>query len=125
MSAKILVADDEPDVLFMTAFTLRQLGGYEVIEARNGEEALDLSLAHLPALMVLDVQMPRLTGYDVCRHVRKHTSLRETPIILLSAKGQAAEIEEGEAVGATMYMLKPYAPQQLVAEVARLMPAEG
>ncbi len=123
MSAKILVADDEPDVLFMTAFTLRQLGGYEVIEARNGQEALDLSLAHAPALMVLDVQMPQLTGYDVCRQIREHAGMAATPIILLSAKGQASEIEEGQAAGATMYMLKPYAPQQLVEEVGRFVPA--
>lgn len=121
MLPKILVADDEPDVLFMTAFTLRQLGGYEVIEARNGQEALDLSTTHEPALLVLDVQMPRLTGYEVCRQVRKHAALNRTPIILLSAKGQAAEIEQGQAAGANLYILKPYAPQQLIEEVARLI----
>lgn len=121
MLPKILVADDEPDVLFMTAFTLRQLGGYEVIEARNGQEALDLSTTHEPALLVLDVQMPRLTGYEVCRQVREHAALNRTPIILLSAKGQAAEIEQGQAAGANLYILKPYAPQQLIEEVARLI----
>lgn len=121
MLPKILVADDEPDVLFMTAFTLRQLGGYEVIEARNGQEALDLSTTHEPALLVLDVQMPQLTGYEVCRQVRKHAALNRTPIILLSAKGQAAEIEQGQAAGANLYILKPYAPQQLIEEVARLI----
>ena len=121
MLPKILVADDEPDVLFMTAFTLRQLGGYEVIAARNGQEALDLSTTHEPALLVLDVQMPRLTGYEVCRQVREHAILGRTPIILLSAKGQAAEIEEGQAAGANLYMLKPFAPQQLIEEVARLI----
>lgn len=121
MPAKILVADDEPDVLFMTAFTLRQLGGYEVIEARNGQEALDLSLEHAPALLVLDVQMPRLTGYEICREVRTHAALQATPIILLSAKGQVSEIQEGREAGATLYMLKPYAPQHLVEEVNRLI----
>ena len=121
MPAKILVADDEPDVLFMTAFTLRQLGGFEVIEARNGQEALELSEQHQPDLMVLDVQMPRMTGYEVCRCVRQHATLSQIPVILLSAKSQHYEIEEGRDAGATMYILKPYAPQQLVDAVRSLV----
>jgi CheY-like chemotaxis protein len=121
MSHKILVADDEPDVLFMTAFTLRQLGGYEVVEARNGQEALDLAVAHTPALLLLDVQMPRLSGHEICQQVRAHPVLKHTPLILLSAKGQAAEIEKGQAAGANLYLVKPYAPQQLIEEVARLI----
>lgn len=121
MHTRILVADDEPDVLFMTAFALRQLGGFEVLEARNGQEALDLTLQYAPELLVLDVQMPRLTGYDVCRQIRAHPTLGRTPIIMLSAKGQAAEIEEGRAAGANLYMLKPYAPQQLLEAVSRLI----
>jgi CheY-like chemotaxis protein len=121
MPAKILVADDEPDVLFMTAFTLRQLGGFEVIEARNGEEALELSQQHQPDLLVLDVQMPRMTGYEVCRQLRQHATLFATPVILLSAKGQQYEVQEGHDAGANLYMLKPYAPQHLVEEVSRLV----
>jgi two-component system alkaline phosphatase synthesis response regulator PhoP len=121
MPAKILVADDEPDVLFMTAFTLRQLGGFDVIEARNGQEALELLEQHQPDLMVLDVQMPRMTGYEVCRCVRQHATLSHTPVILLSAKSQNYEIQEGRDAGATLYILKPYAPQHLVEEVSRLL----
>lgn len=121
MPAKILVADDEPDVLFMTAFTLRQLGGFDVIEARNGQEALELSEQHRPDLLVLDVQMPRMTGYEVCRQVRKHSTLANTPVILLSAKGQQYEIQEGHDAGATLYILKPYAPQTLVEQVSLLV----
>ncbi|HEX6288458.1 MAG TPA: response regulator [Herpetosiphonaceae bacterium] len=121
MPAKILVADDEPDVLFMTAFTLRQLGGFDVIEARNGQEALELSEQHQPDLLVLDVQMPRMTGYEVCRHVRRHARLATTPVILLSAKGQQYEVQEGHDAGANLYILKPYAPQHLVEEVNRLV----
>ena len=121
MPAKILVADDEPDVLFMTAFTLRQLGGFDVIEARNGQEALELSEQHQPDLLVLDVQMPRMTGYEVCRQVRQHATLANTPVILLSAKGQQYEIQEGHEAGATLYILKPYAPQNLVEQVSLLV----
>jgi two-component system alkaline phosphatase synthesis response regulator PhoP len=121
MPAKILVADDEPDLLFMTAFTLRQLGGFEVIEARNGQEALQLAEQHQPDLIVLDVQMPHLTGYEVCRSIRQHATLAQTPVILLSAKSQHYEIEEGREAGATLYILKPYAPQHLVEAVKSLV----
>lgn len=123
MRAKVLVADDDGDVRFMTAFTLRQLGGYDVIEARNGQEAWELARMHQPNLLVLDVQMPQMTGYDVCRRIRADATLSATPIILLSAKGQAAEIEEGREAGATQYMLKPYAPQHLVEVVGQLVPS--
>jgi DNA-binding response OmpR family regulator len=105
----------------MTAFTLRQLGGFDVIEARNGQEALELSEKHQPDLLVLDVQMPRMTGYEVCRQVRKHATLANTPVILLSAKGQQYEIQEGHEAGATLYILKPYAPQTLVEQVTLLV----
>lgn len=121
MPAKILVADDDPDTRFMTAFTLRTLGGYEVIEARNGQEALDLSIEHGPAVLILDVQMPQLNGYDVCRQVRAHQRLAETAIILLSARDQASASRQGVEAGASLYMLKPYAPEHLVATVDRLI----
>lgn len=121
MPHKIVVADDEPDVLFMTAFTLRQLGGFEVFEAPNGSVALRLAEQHQPDLLVLDVQMPIMTGVDVCRAVRAHATLHSTPVILLSAKGQPSEIQEGWAAGASQYVLKPYAPLQLVEESTRLI----
>ena len=123
MPAKILVADDDPDVRFMTVFTLRQLGGYDVVEAANGQEAIELAMQTAPDLLVLDVQMPRMNGYEVCRQVREHEMLSETPVILLSAKGQPSEIQEGHESGATLYMLKPYAPMQLIEEVSKLLSA--
>jgi two-component system, OmpR family, alkaline phosphatase synthesis response regulator PhoP len=123
MAATILVADDEPDLLFMTSFTLRSLGGFEVIEAHNGEEALELALRRRPALLVLDIKMPRLTGYDVCKHIRQEPQLAHTPIILLSAKGQKTELDAGWEAGATEYILKPYAPDVLVKRVQELLGA--
>jgi two-component system alkaline phosphatase synthesis response regulator PhoP len=123
MAATILVADDEPDLLFMTSFTLRSLGGFEVIEAHNGEEALELALRKRPALLVLDIKMPRLTGYDVCKHIRQEPQLAHTPVILLSAKGQKTELDAGWDAGATEYILKPYAPDVLVKRVQELLGA--
>lgn len=121
MTAKILVADDEPDVLFMTSFSLRSLGGFEVFEAHDGVEAVEMALREQPDLIVLDIKMPRMTGYEACRHIRNHADFRDTPIILLSAKGQKTEIEEGWDAGATEYMLKPYAPATLIGRVRELL----
>jgi len=121
MTATILVADDEPDVLFMTSFSLRSLGGYRVLEAHDGQEALEIAIRERPDLIVMDIKMPRMTGYEACRRIRAEPGLHDVPVVLLSAKGQKAEIEEGWEVGATDYMLKPYAPATLIGRVRELL----
>ncbi len=121
MSKKILVADDEPDVLFMTAFSLRTVGGFEVIEARNGLEALEKAQQTTPDLIILDIKMPRLNGYETCRRLKEIEALRDVPVVFLSAKGQRQEIEEGMSVGAAEYILKPFAPDELVARVREIL----
>ena len=121
MSKKIIVADDEPDVLFMTAFSLRTVGGFEVIEARNGLEALEKAQQVQPDLIVLDIKMPRMNGYEVCRKLKEIPNLCDVPVIFLSAKGQRQEIEEGLSAGAADYILKPFAPEDLIAKVQRLL----
>jgi CheY-like chemotaxis protein len=121
MSKKILVADDEPDVLFMTAFSLRTVGGFEVIEARNGLEALEKAQQTTPDLIILDIKMPRLNGYETCRRLKEIEGLREVPVIFLSAKGQRQEIEEGMNLGAAGYILKPFAPEDLVSKVQEIL----
>ncbi|MGC8874440.1 MAG: response regulator [Chloroflexia bacterium] len=121
MSKKILVADDEPDVLFMTAFSLRTVGGFEVIEARNGLEALEKAQQSVPDLIILDIKMPRLNGYETCRRLKQIEALRGVPVVFLSAKGQRQEVEEGISVGAVDYILKPFAPEELVAKVHEIL----
>jgi len=121
MSKKILVADDEPDVLFMTAFSLRTVGGFEVIEARNGLEALEKAQQSPPDLIILDIKMPRLNGYEACRRLREIPALKDIPIIFLSAKGQRTEVEEGLSLGAADYILKPFAPEDLVGKVREIL----
>jgi two-component system alkaline phosphatase synthesis response regulator PhoP len=121
MNRKILVADDEPDVLFMTAFSLRTVGGFEVIEARNGLEALEKAQREQPDLIILDIKMPRMNGYEACRRLKEIESLRDVPVIFLSAKGQRQEIEEGLSVGAAEYILKPFAPEELIAKVTEVL----
>jgi len=121
MSKKIVVADDEPDVLFMTAFSLRTVGGFEVVEARNGLEAVEKAQQVHPDLIVLDIKMPRMNGYEACRKLKEIPELRDVPVIFLSAKGQRQEIEEGLSAGAADYILKPFAPEDLIAKVRRLL----
>lgn len=121
MSATILVVDDEPDVLFMTSFSLRSLGGFRILEAHDGQEAYEVAVSEQPDAIVMDIKMPRMTGYEACRQIRANPMTTHIPVILLSAKGQKAEIEEGLAAGATDYMLKPYAPVSLITRVKELL----
>lgn len=119
--ARILVVDDEPDVLFMTSYALRVLGGHEIIEARNGLDALDMARRHRPDLVVLDIKMPLADGISVCRGIRETPGMERIPVILLSARSQRAELDEGWAAGATDYIIKPYAPDMLVRRVTELL----
>ncbi len=121
MSKKIIVADDEPDVLFMTAFSLRTVGGFEVIEARNGLEAVEKAQQERPDLIILDIKMPRMNGYEACRRLREIEALRDVPIVFLSAKGQRQEVEEGLRLGAADYILKPFAPEELISKVRSIL----
>jgi len=122
--ARILVAEDERDIRELIGFTLRH-HGHTVLTAPNGEEALAVALRELPDLVLLDIRMPRLTGYDVCRRLRAEPSTRDIPIAFLSAKGQEAEIQAGMDAGATDYILKPFAPDQLINRVALLLGEPG
>jgi DNA-binding response OmpR family regulator len=117
---KILIAEDEPDIRELVAFTLR-FAGYEVVVAHNGEEAVQLAARELPDLALMDVRMPRMTGYDACRAIKAHPDLRDMPVVFLSAKGQEAEIESGLEAGAEEYLLKPFAPDQLIERVRAIL----
>ena len=114
--AKILVAEDERDIRDLITFTLR-FAGYEVIPVSNGEEALALTRQEMPDLVLLDVRMPRMTGYEVCEKIKSDPEIEHIPVMFLSAKGQEAEIQAGLEAGAIEYLLKPFAPDQLTARV--------
>ena len=118
--AKILIAEDEPDIRELVAFTLR-FSGYEVVSASNGEEAVQLASREVPDLILMDVRMPRMTGYDACRVMKANEDLKDIPIVFLSAKGQEAEIQTGLDAGAEEYLLKPFAPDQLTDRVRAIL----
>jgi DNA-binding response OmpR family regulator len=117
---KILIAEDEPDIRELVAFTLR-FSGYEVISASNGEEAVKLATVEVPDLVLMDVRMPRMTGYDACRVMKADPDLRHIPIVFLSAKGQETEVQAGLEAGAEEYLLKPFAPMQLIERVRAIL----
>ncbi|HTU96069.1 MAG TPA: response regulator [Solirubrobacteraceae bacterium] len=116
----ILVADDEEDVRELVSYRLTR-SGYEVIDAQDGEEAFRLASENVPDLMVLDVMMPRLDGYEVTRRVRAEESLRSVPVILLTARSQETDVSRGFEVGADDYLKKPFNPDELVARVRAVL----
>ena len=118
--AKIIIAEDEPDIRELIAFTLR-FAGHEVITGNNGEEGYLLAKREHPDLVMLDVRMPKLTGYEACRRIKSDPELASIPVLFLSAKGQENEIEQGLAAGAEDYLLKPFAPDQLVERVKQVI----
>ncbi len=120
--AKILIAEDERDIRELITFTLRY-AGHEVTQAANGEEALALAKQTIPELILMDVRMPKMTGYEACRHIKADEALKNIPVVFLSAKGQETEIQTGLEVGATDYILKPFAPDQLIKRVSEILAA--
>jgi CheY-like chemotaxis protein len=122
--AKILIAEDERDIRDLVAFTLR-FAGYEVFTAANGEEAVELAPNVSPDLILMDVRMPRMTGYEACRIMKLNPDLRDIPIVFLSAKGQETEIQQGLEAGAEEYLLKPFAPDQLTSHVKTILAKFG
>ncbi|MCE7858530.1 MAG: response regulator transcription factor [Anaerolineales bacterium] len=122
--ARILIAEDEPDIRELVAFTLR-FAGHEVTTTTNGEEAFHKAQEMIPDLIMMDVRMPRMTGYDACRAMKQIPSLKDIPIVFLSAKGQDAEIQSGLEAGAEEYLLKPFAPDQLVERVKAILSKFG
>jgi CheY-like chemotaxis protein len=122
--ARILIAEDEPDIRELVAFTLR-FAGHEVTTTANGEEALQQASQLIPDIIIMDVRMPKMTGYDACRAMKADVMLKDIPVMFLSAKGQDSEIQAGLDVGAEEYLLKPFAPTQLAERVKVILAKFG
>ena len=118
--AKILIAEDERDIRDLVAFTLR-FAGHEVVAVGNGEEAVEAARVEMPDLILMDVRMPRMTGYEACEKMKADPQLQDIPVVFLSAKGQDSEIRTGLSVGAAEYLLKPFAPMELTQHVGELL----
>ena len=122
--AKILIAEDERDIRDLVAFTLR-FAGHEVIAATDGEEAVELAPKINPDLILMDVRMPRMTGYEACKIMKTMPGIKEVPVVFLTARGQESEIQQGLGAGAEEYLLKPFAPDQLTERVKAILAKFG
>jgi DNA-binding response OmpR family regulator len=117
---KILIVEDERDIRELVNFSL-QFGGFTVVQAANGAEAVELAQKELPDLILMDVRMPKMTGYEACRQMKSLPELRDSPVVFLSAKGQETEIQTGLEAGAEEYILKPFAPDELVKQIQAVL----
>ena len=120
MTHKILIADDEPNILISLEFLMKR-EGYEVVLARDGNEALAAIVRERPSLVLLDVMMPGMTGFEVCQAVRADATLAGTKIVLLTAKGRDIDVAKGMALGADGYMTKPFSTRDLALRVRELL----
>lgn len=120
MSKKILIVDDEPNIVLSLDYLVRKKG-YTPFIARNGSEALAIAQAEIPDLILLDIMMPDIDGYEVCQTLKKDQRFNDTKIIFLSAKSKKEDIEKGLQMGADKYFTKPFSTKQLLQEMVDLM----
>jgi len=119
---KVLIVDDEPNIVTALEFLLERRG-YAVRVATNGEEALALVESYRPDVMLLDVMMPKRSGYEVCQKVRERPDMQHVKVVMLSAKGREAEVNKGLSLGADLYITKPFSTQELVERIDALLGA--
>ena len=117
---KILIAEDDRDIRELIILTL-QFHGFDVTSAEDGAEAVEKAAKGKFDLILMDVRMPRMTGYEACKHLKANKATRDIPVIFLSAKGQETEITTGLDAGAADYILKPFAPDKLISTINKVL----
>lgn len=117
---RILIAEDDQDIRELVVLTL-QFNGFDVTSVENGALAVEAAQSKQFDLILMDVRMPRMTGYEACRRLKEIDSTKDVPVIFLSAKGQESEIQTGLSVGASQYILKPFAPDELIGTINRVL----
>ncbi|MCS7286819.1 MAG: response regulator [Anaerolineae bacterium] len=118
--AKILVIEDEKDILELVEISL-QLGGFEVAKAIDGLEGLEKAISEKPDLILLDIKLPKLSGYDVCKKLKEIPITKDIPVVFLTARGQDHEIKAGFESGGDDYIVKPFAPDELPRRVREIL----
>lgn len=124
MTQRILIADDEPNIVISLEYLMKR-AGYEVSVARDGQETIDAIRRERPHLVLLDVMMPKKSGFEVCQELRADEALKGTLVLMLTAKGRDTDVDKGLGVGADAYMTKPFATKDLLAKVGELLGAAG
>lgn len=117
---KILLVDDDPNILISLEFLMRK-SGYDVLIARNGTEALELLNDTIPDLTLLDIMMPDVDGYQICKHIKTSKKLKHSKVVFMSAKTKESDIQKGYDTGADFYITKPFSTKELVKKVAELL----
>jgi len=117
---KILIVDDEPNIVMSLEYLLRRKG-FDVFIARNGTEALEAIGNNMPELILLDIMMPDVDGYEICEYIKTTPDLKHIKVIFLSAKSKKSDIEKGMELGAEMYMVKPFSNKELVQNINNLL----
>ncbi len=120
MGKRVLVVDDEPNIVLSLEFLMRR-AGFEVEVARDGAEALEALAGTPPDLLLLDVMMPELDGFEVCERIRRQPAWQATKIVMLTARGREVERQRGLALGADAYVTKPFSTRELVAQVKAML----
>lgn len=120
MTKKILIADDEPNIVISLEFLMKR-EGYEVSIANDGDEAVERVRRDMPDLVLLDVMMPKRSGFEVCQEIKSNPQLQGVRVLMLTAKGRDTEVAKGLALGADAYMTKPFSTKELVERVRELL----
>ncbi|MGB3916008.1 MULTISPECIES: response regulator transcription factor [Thiothrix] len=120
MTKTVLIADDEPNILISLEYLMKR-EGYRVLLAHDGQEACDLIASEHPDMVLLDVMMPKKTGFEVCHAIRADETFKAMPILLLTAKGRDTDVAKGLAMGANDYMIKPFSTKELAQKVRELL----
>ncbi len=124
MPQRILIVDDEPNIVISLEYLMKR-EGYEVATAGDGEAALEALATAAPDLVILDVMLPKMNGFEVCRRMRADPRWRGTRVLMLTAKGRDTEVQKGLGLGADLYVTKPFSTKELVAQVRQLLASAG
>jgi len=121
---KVMVVEDDPDIQTVVRLSLKMRGVADVLVVENGEECLAQFTTYKPGVILLDVMMPRIDGYETCRRLKENPATRSIPVIFLTAKAQQYEIGRGLEMGATGYLTKPFDPMMLHSQIIELLEAK-
>ncbi len=120
MEYKILIVDDEPNIVMSLEYAFKKKG-FEVFIARDGSEALGILKSNIPNIVLLDIMMPNIDGYQTLKYIKDTKSLEDTKVVFLTAKNKASDIEKGLKLGADKYLVKPFSVKKIVSEIMELM----
>ena len=121
MTKKILIAEDEEDILELLSAIFGDLGDYEILCARDGEEALRITRVDNPDIILLDIQLPKLNGYEVCKLVKSDPTMSQTKVLMISGMAQNSDWQKAREAGADGYIIKPFSSIELVEKVEELL----